>query len=284
MKQIKQSKKIGLLFITITYVLAILVAILVFKLLPEDATLIMKLLVCDLCATLFVFIIGTIFSNATFYDPYWSVQPIVLTIAMMINFEAYAIGDWLLLMVVCAWGVRLTVNWVITFKDMNHQDWRYDDLKVKSKKLYPAVNLLGIHLFPTYVVFMCMVPIISWFSEGFKFTYLTLIGVIVALGGVVLEIVADTQKRNFRKNHERSLVNVGLWKKGRHPNYFGELVFWLGIYLFALLPNISIWPQGLGLLINILMFVFISIPMADAKSILRHPDYKIYKEQSRMFI
>ena len=72
-----------------------------------------------------------IFSNASVYDPYWSVQPIFIVIALAIGKEL-RVASILPIIAICIWGVRLTANWAYTFGDLTHQDWRYTMLKEKT--------------------------------------------------------------------------------------------------------------------------------------------------------
>ena len=130
--------------IVLIYLLAAALGILLYMLLPFAPWL--SLLLADVAATAFVFVFSLIFDNASVYDPYWSVQPIVIAAAACALCGPSALGL-LTLVAICVWGVRLTANWAYTFRGMEHQDWRYTMLREKSGALYPAVNFLGIHLF-----------------------------------------------------------------------------------------------------------------------------------------
>ena len=74
---------------------------------------------------------------------------------------------------------------------------------------------------------------LSWFA---------LIGIILWLEGFIVEVVADCQKTKFRakKENENKFINEGLWRFSRHPNYFGEIILWLGIALIAF-PILEGW-------------------------------------------
>ena len=54
------------------------------------------------------------------------------------------------------WGLRLTINWLIHFKNLKTMDWRYNDLKAKHPRIYPLISLLGIQLMPTLIVYLAM--------------------------------------------------------------------------------------------------------------------------------
>ncbi len=129
------------------------------------------LFIADAAATVLVFIFSLIFKNASVYDPYWSVQPpVILGIALAkVSGTAANKGagllDWLLFAAVLFWALRLTANWIDNFKSFEYQDWRYVMLKEKSGRLYPLVNFCGIHMFPTCVVYLCVLPAVTAIAE-----------------------------------------------------------------------------------------------------------------------
>ena len=157
----KSSRAISFIIVALVYVVAGAVGIISFNLLPFDFWL--NLLIADVIATVVTFIFSVIFNNASVYDPYWSVQPIVILVALCFGKSLNAVHV-LLLIAVCTWGVRLTANWAYTFLSLNHQDWRYTKIKEKTGKLYLLVSFLGIHLFPTLVVYGCVLPAATCFT------------------------------------------------------------------------------------------------------------------------
>ena len=128
----------------------------------------------DVVATVFVFIFSLIFRNASVYDPYWSVQPIVFVTIAACHHGVNTLGV-LVLIAIWFWGLRLTANWAYTFHGLNHQDWRYTMLKEKTKWFYPVVNFCGIHMVPTLVVYFCMIPAVNLIHNQFEFKPLALI-------------------------------------------------------------------------------------------------------------
>ena len=257
----KISRSGSFLIVAAVYVLAAVCGYWVFGALEGPVW--SRVLLADIAATVLVFVFSCLFNNASVYDPYWSVQPIVILAPMaLINPN---MSKLLLLAMVCIWGIRLTGNWAYTFTGMDHQDWRYTQLKETSGKLYPFVNLAGTHMFPTLVVFLCVLPAISVMQEAPAFTPLCLLGFCISIGAVMLQLVADTQMHNYRKDRRTPFVEVGLWKNSRHPNYLGEIMMWWGVAVYSVCLLGFRWYLILGALVNNLMFLFISIPMADKR-------------------
>ncbi len=280
----RTDRAIGLAVIFLSYVAAIAVGLAVFQRLALDLWL--SVLLADIAATLVIWVSSIIFDNATVYDPYWSVQPIVILGLLLFKVGLFDTSSVLLFLVVCIWGVRLTANWIFTFSGLNRQDWRYDMIKSKTGKLFPLASLFGIQLLPTLIVYFCILPAIVFISESDAFNYITIIGLLVSLAGLILEAVADHQMHAFKKvNRDRAMIiREGLWRHSRHPNYLGELMMWWGVFIVLLSARPDGWPLGLGALLNTALFLFISIPMAEGNMARYKTGFADYRRQTRMLL
>lgn len=271
--KIKESRGKSFAVIFFVYLLASGVGVTVCHFLPTD--LLLSVFIADVVATVFVFLFSIIFGNASVYDPYWSVQPIVI-LTVLTAARGTNLSGALLLVAVCIWGVRLTANWAYTFRGLMHEDWRYVMLKEKTGVFYPAVNFLGIHLFPTLIVYLCTLPAIEVIVARPDFNALSLIFFVLSLFSVVLQGVADLEMHAYRKEKKEPFIRTGLWKYSRHPNYLGEILFWWGVGLYSLVLIPSKWYFILGGLAVTVMFFAVSIPMADKRQSLKEgfADYK----------
>lgn len=275
---------IGYLVLFAVYVFAAAIGIISYYFLQRVMNFVLALLIADVAATVFVFIFSLIFKNASVYDPYWSVQPIVILVAYAIITPPSA-ANLLPLIAVLIWGVRLTANWAYTFRGLSYQDWRYTMLAQKTGRWYIFVNFLGIHLVPTLVVYGCVLPAV--------FTYMatpaptlnagSIIFFCVSIAAVILQGASDIQMHVFRKNQSGGFIRNGLWKYSRHPNYLGEIIMWWGIALAAVCIMPARWWLMGGALANTLMFLFISIPLADGHQS-RKDGFTRYKKNTRMLL
>ena len=260
----KQSRGQSFLFTVVIYLIALVVGLYAFS--RASGNVFVRVLVADLAATLFVYLVSLPLGNASVYDPYWSVAPVVILPLAMAQFGVWSTGTILLLFCVSYWGVRLTANWAYTFQGYSHQDWRYSMLREKSGALYPFVSLFGIMLFPTMVVYLCTLPALHYIQVG-GVNLFTCIGLALCLSAATLQLVADIQLHRFQKqaSNRGAIIRSGVWRHARHPNYLGEILMWWGVYLVMLSVLPSLWPLGIGALVNTLMFLFISIPMAETR-------------------
>jgi len=281
-------------FVLVSYVLATIVGMFIFSYfrnLPNPMDPILALFLADIAMTIFIYVIGLFVNNASMYDPYWSVIPLLYGLLYMFTYGDYSLVTIIINVVIGIWSLRLTANWMYTFKTIKKQDWRYDFLKEKSGVFYPVVNLFGIHIVPTLFVFAALLPALVLFKNQqmgtpATFNVLMLFGVLVSLIGIGLELVADIQMQRFRarETNRRAIIRDGLWKYSRHPNYLGEIMFWWGIFLMVvvLLPNM--WYLVFGPIAMTLMFLIISVPMADYRYSRSKDNYPQYVSETRMFL
>ena len=260
-----KRKITGLTILLIVYLVAALIGVFAFigfsKLGLNDY---FAVLIADVIATVFVWLMGVIFKTASMYDPYWSLQTFVIYLALLIRNNNWNLGTVLLLVVLAIYSIRLTANFIIGFDSLSYVDWRYRMLKEKTGKLYPAVNLLGICMFPTLVVYACTLPVITYANIR-EFSYWDIIGLLIIMLGIFLELVSDIQMKKFIKvrTSRNEVINLGLWKYSRHPNYLGEILIWFGAALTLIIASFTYWYFIFGAVINLLMFLFISIPMEE---------------------
>ena len=277
---LKQNRATSFIVVALVYMIAIAVGVLVYRALDLDWWL--SLLIADLLATVTTFIFSLIFKNASVYDPYWSVQPPVILVAFAIGGELTLLGI-LLLLVVSFWAIRLTANWAYTFANLNHQDWRYTMLKEKTGVFYPIINFVGIHMVPTLVVYGCVLPAVYAIREALSANIPSIICLCVSLGAAVMQGIADIQMHKYRKNRNGAFIRIGLWKYSRHPNYLGEILMWWGVGLSVIFASPSTWYLAAGAVANTILFLAVSIPMADGRQS-RKAGFAEYKAETRMLL
>ena len=183
------------------------------------------------------------------------------------------------------WAVRLTGNWVYAFPGLHHEDWRYGPMKEQAGRLEPVVDLMGIHVIPTLQVFLGMVPVYVVTREGRDLGWLDLVALVVGLGAITLETVADVQMHRFgRTKQPGEVMDRGVWSWSRHPNYFGEFGFWLALGLFGLAASPSDWWVMVGAVAMLAMFLGASIPMMEKRSLERRPAYQQVVDRVSLFV
>jgi steroid 5-alpha reductase family enzyme len=241
------------------------------------------LLLADVLATIVVWAFGLLYENVSVYDPYWSVFPPVAFLLWACYTGVWSVPVILLLIASWYWGWRLTRNWAITFKGIGHEDWRYTKYRDRHPLVFHTINLFGLNMMPTLVVFAAMLPGLKLFETIVPANVLTYFGCIVCLASATIQLIADKQSHDFRAAHPGKVCNVGLWKHGRHPNYFGEIQFWWGIWImYASLNGIDLYIGGA--IAMTALFLGISIPLMEKRQLANKPDYAEYRQQTRILI
>lgn len=280
------KRLLGLLSLFILYTLATVAAVVLFTVFEKTGmNEYINILVVDIIATVIVWLGGVLLRTASAYDPYWSIQTLVIYTLLVFKHNNWNFATFALFVVILIYSFRLTMNFIIGFHSLSYVDWRYKMLKEKSGKAYQLVNLFGICMFPTLIVYSASLPAIAYASLT-EYSFLDSIGLGIVLLGTLLEFVSDIQMKSFVKfrNDRSEVLNKGLWKYSRHPNYLGEILIWFGVALTLIISHFNYWYFIAGALLNLLMFLFISIPMEENHFKAYKPDYEHYKKETHTLL
>ena len=236
-------------------------------------------LVADVAATVAVFGFSRALNNSSMYDPYWSVAPMVIALAYWLVWgtgEVPAARALAVVGLVWWWGARLTWNFLRGWSGLDHEDWRYVHFRDVGGRFYWPLSFFGIHLMPTLMVYLGCLAL--WPALGYgarPLGWLDGVAAVVCGGAVMIEAVADRQLHAWVEGERRpgEIMERGLWRYSRHPNYFGEIGFWWGLSLFGLAAAPEAWWVLAGPLAITLLFVFVSLPLIDRRSLERRPGY-----------
>ncbi len=277
------SRTASIVIVTLIYLFAIAIGLLTFNKAYASMPEIWAMLLADVVATIIVWLYGIVFANVSVYDPYWSVAPPVMFTLWAVYKGSCTLPVVLLLLAVWYWGVRLTGNWAGTFKGLAHEDWRYTRYReTLSPALFQLTNFIGLNMMPTLLVFACMLPGFGLYGDTGA-NALTWLGFVLCISSATIQLVADTQSHRFREANPGQVCNVGLWEKGRHPNYFGEVQMWWGVWLmYASLHGIDFLV--LAPVAMTALFLFISVPMMERRQLENKPGYADYRKHNRMLI
>ena len=283
------SKWGSVALIAAIYLLAGLAGVLLFRRLTiMDMQPVWALLCADVLATVIVWAFGLLYVNVSVYDPYWSVFPPVAFLLWAFYQHTWTLPVVLLLIASWYWGWRLTRNWAITFKGIAHEDWRYTKYRSKHPAIFHLINLFVLNMMPTLVVFGAMLPGLRLYerfdAQPSILNYCFLItGFVTCLAAATIQLIADRQIHDFRAANPGKYCNVGLWKHGRHPNYFGEILFWWGVWImYAAFNGFDMFVGGP--IAMTAMFLGISIPLMEKRQLQNKPGYAEYRKQTRMLI
>lgn len=291
-------KLTGLLHMTLAYVVTLGVGWITLLALGQSP--IWDMFWADIAATVAIFIFSRLYKNSSFYDAYWSVVPPLIALywaleataieATAIEATAVAVDGtraWLVIVLVWLWGIRLTVNWATYWPGLEHEDWRYGPIKTNAGKWNALADFSAIHLFPTVIVFVACLPIYAAVAmDARPLNWLDYAAAAVTALAIIIELLSDIQLHRFLAHRkEGEIMKTGLWAYSRHPNYFGEWLFWAGLALFGIAAVPSAWWWVLpGSVAMLVMFLVASIPMIDKRSVERRPEYEAHMARVSGFV
>ena len=224
--------------LAVVYVLALAVAYALTRVLEGGFHPVVVAGIADAGATLAVFLFSFRLDNSSVYDPYWSVAPLPIFVYWATEAQTLGPRAGLVFAVSAFWGARLTWNFLRGWPGLRHEDWRYQDLRRVTGRAYWLVSLSGIHLFPTLMVFLGCLGAWPAVVHDAPLGALDVLGAAVAFAGGLIEAVADRQLRDYVLAKQAgedvpAIMDRGLWAWSRHPNYFGEILFWWGLALMG---------------------------------------------------
>ncbi len=212
---------------------------------------------------------------------------------MLIAWVSFLLGDGpserklLIAAVATLWGLRLAIY--ITIR--NHgkgEDYRYVAMREKHGARFPVVSLYTVFAFQAVMCWIIALPLqISQFSVApAGLPALIFVGAAISLFGITFEAVADAQLKRFKTDPENKggVMDQGLWRYSRHPNYFGEAVVWWGFWVACLSVEWGFLTVISPLLITWLLMRFSGVPLLEAKMATTRAGYKEYMERTSAFV
>jgi steroid 5-alpha reductase family enzyme len=281
------SRARGFALVALTYLLAAGAAYVTVDRAPLDRSVTLGL--ASLVMTLVCFAASFLARNSSYFDPYWMVAPVLTCGWLAITRESATSLARIAIVstLVSLWAIRLTWNWIRTWGGPGHEDWRYVEIQKRTGRLYWLASLAGIHLFPALLVWLGSLSLVVAIGTGTNtLGPLDVLATLVTAGAIGIEALADEQLRRYRARTATAgaIMEEGLWAYSRHPNYFGEISFWTGLFLFALAADSSAWRCAIGPVSMIALFVFGTIPMMEKRSLERRPAYADVQKRVSMLV
>jgi len=221
-----------------------------------------------------------------FYDLTGSLTYLsVVAVALALN-PAVDGRAWLLAGMVAVWSIRLGSFLFLRIQAAG-EDRRFREIKKSFARFLRAWTLQGL-----WVVFSLSAPLAAITSEKkVELGGFALVGFLVWLLGFGIEVTADRQKSKFKQDpaNKDRFIHTGLWAWSRHPNYFGEIMLWIGVMIITL-PVLRGW-QWVSLIspvfITLLLTRISGVPMLEARADEKwggQPDYEAYKANTPVLI
>ena len=244
----------------------------------------------NLLAVVFMMLLGWAVSvrrrNVTVVDTLWGLGFVLIAWLTWLRSDGYAFRQLLLCGLTTLWGLRLAIH----LHQRNHgkaEDPRYADWRKAGGRWFWLTSLFKVFLLQALFLWVIALAVQAGqtSSRPDHPTVLDVAGMVVWLVGFFFESVGDWQLARFKADpaNRGKILNKGLWRYSRHPNYFGESLIWWGIFLIALSDPRNGWTIVSPLLITLVLLKMTGVALTERIMLEKKPEYREYSEQTPAF-
>ena len=193
---------------------------------------------------------------------------------------------------VTVWGLRLSTR--IYLKNRNKaEDFRYKAMRERWGKNVALQSFVSVFMLQSLIIFTIALPVTlsNIYGTAINLSVVSWLGIALWIKGFIFETVGDYQLDQFKKKAENKghIMQSGLWRYTRHPNYFGESLMWWGIALLSFSQLMFVWGSlpALGVFISPLLVTFLLIKVSGIPLLEAHfsgEEWEKYKARTQSFI
>jgi steroid 5-alpha reductase family enzyme len=243
-------------------------------------------LVAALALFFCVWLLSLPLKNASIVDVFWGLGFVLLAWLTYFRTDGYVGRKLLLAILVTIWGLRLSVH--IGWRNRGKgEDRRYQAWRAEHGRRFWWVSLFtvfGVQALLMWVISLC-------FQTGqiskvpARLTWLDGVGLLIWVVGFLFEVIGDRQLSRFKADsaNKGKVMDRGLWAYTRHPNYFGEMLMWWGIFLIVMSASDHWWTIISPATISFLLLKVSGVTLLEKTIAETRPDYATYKRQTSAF-
>jgi len=247
-------------------------------------TILIASLIAALGAFTLLWGVSLIFKDASIVDPFWGSSFVLIT------WVAYAVADdvgarqTLLAVLVTIWGLRLSL--FLAIRNLGHgEDYRYQAMRRRWGKRFWLISLGTVFALQALLSWIVSLPVQVAMVEASEPGLLAWIGVAVWATGLFFETVGDWQLARFKADPDNAggVMDRGLWRYTRHPNYFGDFAVWWGLFLVALADPSMLWTVIGPIVMATLLMRVSGVTLLEKTITRRRPGYEEYVRRTNAF-
>jgi steroid 5-alpha reductase family enzyme len=221
--------------------------------------------------------------DVSFVDSLWSLFFLVAAVVFADSVESLSARGYLVFTLVAVWALRLCVY--ITARNWGEpEDYRYQSIRARNepgfafKAAYIVFGLQGL------LAWIVVLPLLPAISSPAGLGWLDGIALLLWLTGIVFEAGGDYQLARFKRRSDSAgkVLDSGLWRYTRHPNYFGDFCVWWSFYLFAVAAG-GWWSLASPIIMSLLLLKVSGVAMLEKTIAKRRPEYSTYIRQTNAF-
>ena len=221
--------------------------------------------------------------DVSIVDSLWSVA--ISTAAAVYIFTAPAAGPrayWALALL-AIWALRLCLY--ISWRNWGEpEDHRYQDIRKRNQPNFAIKSLYLVFILQGVLAWVVALPLMATAASSKPLGWLDALGAALVLFGTAFEAIGDAQLARFKGKPENKgrVMDVGLWRYTRHPNYFGEFCAWWGFYAIALAAG-GWWAVLSPAFMTFTLLKVSGVALLEKSLTEKRPDYRAYIERTNAF-
>lgn len=252
----------------------------------DTSTVLLAAIVTIACLMLATWSVSLLRRDASIVDIVWGLGFVLVAWAAKFVTGASGAGNWLLLLMVTVWGLRLAAY--LAKRNLGKgEDFRYKAMRRKHGERFAIVSLYTVFGLQGALMFLVSLPV----TMGQRDTsagagFVVFLGFVLWTIGIYFEAVGDAQLARFKRDprNEGQIMDQGLWALTRHPNYFGDALVWWGLAIVGSSQGAGVWAfLGAGVMTVLLVRVS-GAAMLDRLLAKRKPGYAEYMARTSGFI
>ena len=231
-----------------------------------------------------VWILSTMIRDASIVDIVWGAGCVVVAWSSWITSDADGLAALAVRVCVTVWGLRLAGY--LAWRNLGKgEDFRYQAMRRKYGARFPLISFVTVFLLQGALMWVVSLPVQVVHDVDPQASPVLVVGVAVWAVGLAFEVVGDLQLARFKADPASAgrVMDTGLWRYTRHPNYFGDFLVWWGIAIMALSSVASMVGVIGAVVMSVLLMRVSGVPMLEHSMAKRRPGYVEYQRRTSAF-
>ena len=235
-----------------------------------------------------LWLIGLKLKDVSFIDSWWGLGMGLIALTSWLQMGPTPHGN--LLLILCAvWALRLG-GYLLWRWRKNGPDRRYVTMMALAQSergwSFAKASFLLVFALQFLLQFIIALPVQLGHGSAAPLGALAYVGAAIAVVGILFETIGDAQLTAFKAKPENAgkVMDKGLWRFTRHPNYFGDACVWWGLWLIAAQTPLGLWTLPAPALMTFLLTKWSGVPTVEGRMRRKRPDYEAYVQRTSSFV
>ncbi len=234
-----------------------------------------------------IWLVSLALRNASIVDAFWGLGFVLLAAVYFVAGDGFLGRKILITSLVAVWGLRL--SFYILWRNWGKgEDYRYQAMREKAGGKFWWVSFLQVFLLQGVLLWLISAPILAahFYDSPDELTVLDGLGAALWAIGFFFEAVGDWQLAAFKadSNNRGRVMQSGLWRYTRHPNYFGDATLWWGYFVIAAATVDGLWTVFSPVLMTVLLMRVSGVALLEKAQVKTKPQYRSYIESTSAFV